>query len=206
MVMRKTAYERIRYPWGSDTVSAVDVETMGSDIDQALVTTQRLSSDFSKFASVTAQRNAAQSIAKNTLTVITFDTIPLNNGPNSPLANSAWWAAGNPTRLTAPVTCAVLACATLGMNFGSALGVNGILQCTIGLNGGTAWQQGSKWAPISTATGQQWTSAMSGWKLNAGDYLELKVFWTGTPAGPFNTDTVQPPQLSLMMMSLPSPA
>jgi hypothetical protein len=42
------------------------------------------------------------------------------------------------------------------------------------------------------------------WKLVAGDFLELKMYWTGTPAGPFNTDTVVPPVLSLMMVALPS--
>jgi hypothetical protein len=30
------------------------------------------------------------------------------------------------------------------------------------------------------------------------------MFWTGTPAGPFNTDTVSPPTLSLMMVALPA--
>lgn len=203
--MRKTAYQRIRYPWASDTVSSNDLDSMANDIDQALIGTQKLASDYSRFASVVAQRNAAQSITKGALTAITFDTVPLNNGPNSPLANAVWWSNANPTRLTAPVSCAVLACATAGINFGAALGANGVLQCTVTLNGGTQ-SQGSKFSPISTVAGQAWASAMTAWKLNAGDYLELKVYWTGTPAGPYNTDTVQPPQLSLMMMSLPTPA
>ena len=204
MVMRKTPNLRLRYPFASDVVSVTDVQSMANDIDQALVATASLASDFSRFASVTAYRAAAQSITKATLTTITLDTVPLNNGANSPLANSPWWAAGQPTRLTAPVACMVIACATGGINAGSALGVNGCVELAIGLNGATAWQQGNKLNPISTVAGQHWTSAMSGWKLNAGDYLELKIFWTGTPAGPFNTDTVIPPTISLMMMSLPS--
>lgn len=203
MTMRQTPYERIRYPWASDAVAVGDAQSMAQDIDQALVTTARLSSDFSKFASVTVKRAAAQSITKATVTAISFDTVTSNNGANSPLSNGAWFAAGTPTRLTAPVPCLVLASGTVGMNFGSALGTSGALQVHARLNGGTN-VQGTKWAPISTATGQQWASALTMWKLAAADYLELMVFWTGTPAGPFNTDTVIPPIFSLMMVGLQS--
>lgn len=202
--MRKTPYARLRYPWASDVVAVGDVQSMANDIDQALVATAKLANDFSRFASVSAQRAAVQSIAKSTLTTITFDTIPLNNGANSPLSNGVWWSNANPTRLTAPVNCVVLASAIGGINLGSALGTSGCIEIAVGLNGSTAWQQGNKFNPISTVAGQQWTSALSLWKLNAGDFLELKMFWTGTPAGPFNTDTVIPPMLSLSMVSLPS--
>jgi hypothetical protein len=202
--MRKTPYERIRYPWGSDVVSAADVDSMASDIDQAMVATAKLGAEFSRFASVVVRRNAAQSITKNTLTAISFDTVTLNNGANSPLSNGAWWAAGAPTRVTAPVACAVLVSGFGGINLGSALGTNGIVETLVGLNGATTWQQGSKFSPISTVSGQVWASGLSMWKLAAGDYLELKMLWNGTPAGPFNTDTVIPPQLSLMMVALPS--
>jgi hypothetical protein len=202
--MRKTPYERLRYPWGSDVVAAPDVQSMASDIDQAMVTTAKMASDFSQFGSVVVRRNAAQSITKATLTAISFDAVTLNNGANSPLSNTNWWSAGAPTRVTAPVACAVLVSGFGGLNLGSALGVNGIIQTIVGLNGATTWQQGSKFSPISTVAGQTWASGLSMWKLAAGDYLELKMFWTGTPAGPFNTDTVVPPQLSLMMVSLQS--
>src|SRR5919198_5186760 len=107
MVMRKTPYLRIRYPFTSDVVSATDVASLASDVDSALVTTAKMANDFSRFASVTVQRAAAQSLTKATLTAITMDTVKLNNGANSPLANGAWWAAGSPTRLTAPVGCVV---------------------------------------------------------------------------------------------------
>jgi hypothetical protein len=203
MTMRKTPYARIRYPWTSDVVSAADVESMAQDIDQALVTTAKMAADFSRFASVVVQRAAAQSIVKGALTAITFDTITLNNGANSALANANWFNIAAPTRLTAPVACVVVASGICGMNLGSALGVNGVVQTTIGLNGGT-WQQANKFNPISTVTGQQWTTALSMWPLAAGDFLELKVLWSGTPAGPFSTDTVIPPMLSLSMIGLQS--
>jgi len=206
MTMRRTPYERIRYPWTSDVVNAADVQAMANDIDSALVGTQKLASEYSRFGSVIAQRNATQSITKGALTAITFDSVTFNNGANSPLANGAWWAAGNPTRLTAPVACVVLASATAGMNLGSALGANGVVQVTVGLNGGGGWVQGSKSNPISTVAGQQWASALTMWNLSAGDYLELKIYWTGTPAGPFNTDNVLPPTLSLTMLALQSVA
>jgi len=148
------------------------------------------------------RRNAAQSITKGTLTAISFDTVTLNNGSDSPLSNANWWVAGSPTRVTAPVACAVLVSGFGGINLGSALGTAGCFEVAVGLNGATTWQQGNKFSPISTAAGQQWTSTLSMWKLNAGDFLELKLFWTGTPAGPFNTDTVIPPQLSLHMVAL----
>lgn len=204
--MRKTSNLRLRYPWTDDVVSAADVESMASDIDQALVSTATLGANFSRFASVAVQRSAVQSLAKGTLTAITFDTVGLNNGANSPLSNGAWYNAAAPTRLTAPVPCVALVSGFGGINIGSALGVNGVLQITIALNGATggAGVQGTKWAPVSTVTGQQWASAISMWKLVAGDFLELKMYWTGTPAGPFNTDNVIPPTLSLMMVALPS--
>jgi hypothetical protein len=206
MTMRKTPYERIRYPWTDDVVAATDVQAMAQDIDQALVATETLGANFSRFASVAVTRAAVQSIPKAALTAISFDTAVLNNGANSPLANGAWFSAGSPTRLTAPVPCVVLASGAGGINIGTALGVNGAIQVTIALNGasGGSGVQGEKWAPGSTTTGQQWTSALSMWKLVAGDFLELKMFWTGTPAGPFNTDTVSPPTLSLMMVALPA--
>jgi hypothetical protein len=206
MTMRKTPYARIRYPWTADVVSAADVQTTASDIDAALVQTATMASTFSTLSSVSVKRAAVQSITKGTLTAVTFDTVVSDNGKNSPLANGAWFAAGSPTRLTAPSPCIVLATAVVGMNFTAVLGTSGVLQCTIALNGATGQPnvQGNKWAPISSATGQQWTSALAMWKLAAGDFLELKVFWTGTPAGPLNTDNVIPPQLSLMMVGLPS--
>lgn len=206
MTMRKTPYARIRYPWTSDVVNAADVQAMAADIDAALVQTATLAANFSQFSSVAVKRNAAQSIAKATFTAISFDSVQLDNGTDSPLANGAWFAAGSPTRLTAPTACIVVAPGFAGINFGTALGTSGILQVAVTLNGavGSPGVQGNKWAPISSATGQQWTSAMTMWKLVAGDYLELKVYWTGTPAGPFSTDTVIPPQLCLMMIGLPT--
>lgn len=206
MTMRKTPYLRLRYPWTTDVVDRGDIQIMAQDIDQALAQTQTMAANFSKFASVTVTRNATQSVAKNTLTTVTFDTVVLNNGANSPLANGVWWAAGAPTRLTAPVACVVLASALNGFNFGSSLGVSGVQQTTVALNGATGGTgvQGSKFSPISAASGQSWASALTMWKLNAGDFLELKVFWNGTPAGPFSTDNVIPPTLSLMMVALPT--
>jgi hypothetical protein len=200
--LQRTPYEKLRYPSAADTVRVADVQSLANDIDSGLVGTAKLASEYSRFASVTLTRNAAQSITKATLTAISFDTMKINNGANSPLANAPWWAAGSPTRLTAPVPCVAMVAATSGFLFGSALGANGIIQTTVGLNGGTAWVQGSKFNPIAAATGQFYTSGLSMWKLNAGDFLELKVFWSGTPAGPFNTDVGAPPALSLMMVAL----
>lgn len=206
MTMRRTPYLRLRYPWAADVVSAADVQSMAADVDAALVQTAGLAAEFSRFSSVVVQRAAAQSLTKGALTAITFDTVALNNGANSPLANGSWFNPAAPTRLTAPSACVVLASGLGGINIGTALGVNGALQTTVTLNGasGAPGVQGSKWGPISTATGQEWASAITMWKLAVGDFLELKMFWTGTPAGPFNTDTAVPPTLSLMMVALPT--
>lgn len=206
MTMRKTPNLRLRYPWTSDVVAAADVQSMAQDIDQALVSTATLAANFSRLSSVTVTRNAVQSIAKGALPAITFDTVVSNNGANSPLANGSWYNVAAPTRLTAPSACIVLACGSGGISIGSALGVNGVIEVVVALNGATGAPnvQGTKWAPISTAAGQQWASAITMWKLAAGDFLELKMFWTGTPAGPFNTDNVIPPTLSLMMVGLPT--
>lgn len=208
MTMRKTPFARLRYPWTSDVVNAVDVQSMASDIDQALVQTANLAATFSRFSSVIVQRKStAQSITKSTLTAISMDTTVMDNGIDSPVANGPWFNASNPTRLTAPSACVVLATATMGMNFSSALGTSGVLQVTIALNGATSQPgvQGTKYSPLSTTTGQQWASALSMWKLNAGDFLELKTFWTGSPAGPFSTDIAgYPATLALTMVGLPT--
>lgn len=206
--MRKTPFMRLRYPWASDVVSVGDVESLASDVDQALVQTASLANNFSRFSSVVVKRTALQSITKGTLTAISFDTSApaLDNGTDSPLANGPWFNAAAPTRLTAPSPCVVLACGSVAYTYGTALGVNGILQLTIALNGATAAPgvQGSKWGPISTFLGQQQLTGISMWKLNAGDFLELKTFWTGTPVGPINTDANGLTALSLMMVALPT--
>lgn len=205
MVMRKTPNMRLRYPWTDDVVNAGDLQSMANDIDAALVQTATLAADSSRFATVSVQRLAAQSIAKGALTAITFDTVVHNNGANSPLANGAWFNIAAPTRLTAPTSCVALATGTGGFNLGAALGTAGCIQVTVALNGAAVLPnlQGGKHSPLAVDTGQRWTSGIGMWRMSAGDFLELKMFWTGTPAGPFNTDTVRPPTLSLMMVALP---
>lgn len=207
MTMRKTPYQRIRYPWASDTVSAADVQAMASDVDRALVQTANMASNFSRMASVVVQRTTTQSLTKGTLTAITFDTpAKLDNGTNSPQANGAWFSSATPTRLTAPTACVVLASAMGGVNFTSSGGTSTCVQVTVAINGGTAAPnvQGSKWWPLSTQSGNQYGAVLSMWKMNAGDYLELKMYWTGSQTGPFNTDTTFPPTLALMMVALPA--
>jgi hypothetical protein len=210
MTMRKTPYLRLRYPWASDVVNAADVQSMAADIDQALVNTANMAASVFHQSSVIVQRVAAQSITKATLTTITFDTLVLDNGTDSPLANGAWWSAGSPTRLTAPSPCVVLATGIGALTSGSAMGTSAAVQTTITKNGASSGNdmQGSKYGPLSTDSGYQATSALSMWKLNAGDYLELKVYWTGGIAGPINTQTpssgLSVPTLALMMVALPT--
>jgi len=206
MGMRLTPFQRIRYPWASDVVNPADVQSMGSDIDQAFVQTANLAADFSRFSSVIARRAAVQSVTKATLTTITFDTIFTDNGPNSPLSNGAWWNASAPTRLTAPVACVVLANGVGSINATSPFSTPATLQVTVALNGASAAPgvQSSKYQPLPAQQGQVWNQVLSMWRLSAGDFLELKELWTGSPAGPFNTNTVIPPSISLMMVALPS--
>jgi hypothetical protein len=202
MTMRKTPFERIRYPWTDDVVNPVDIQSMASDIDSTLVQTARMGSEFSQAGSVVAKRAAAQSITKATLTAVTFDSAPLNNGANSPLSNGVWWKAAAPTRLTAPVGCIVLASGAAGINYGAAVGTSAVLQVSVRMTGVN--QQGNKYSPTAAVAGQQWTSGLGLWKMAAGDYLELMIFWIATGAGPYNTDTVIPPQLSVTMVGLTS--
>ena len=206
MTMRQTPFFRLRYPWTSDVVNAADLQAMGSDIDQALVQTATLANNFSRFASVIVKRSAAQSVAKSSLVTISFDTVTSDNGAESAFANGAWYNAATPTRVTAPSACVVLASTVAGLNMTGTWGSPACWQIGVALNGSAtaAGIQGTKYSPPSTMSGQTPASALSMWKLAAGDYLELKVFWTGTPAGPFNTDTTFAPQLSLMVVSLPS--
>jgi len=206
--MRKTPFLRIRYPWASDVVNAADVQSMAQDVDQALVQTFNLATNYSRMSSVIVQRAAAQSITKATLTAISFDNLVIDNGTDAPYANGAWWNSSNPTRLTAPAPCVVLASAMLSLQVTAALGTSGAIQCTVTKNGASSGTdlQGSKWNPISTDVNYQGVSALTMWKLNTGDYLELKAYWTGSPAGPFSTDTFDKTVLSLAVVALPSVA
>lgn len=208
MTMRKTPFMRLRYPWASDVVSVADVQSLGADIDQALVQTANLGLTFPKMPSVIVRKNAAQSITASTVTTVTMDTIIVDNGPNSPVLNSAAWynSAASTSRLTAPFPCVVLAQGGVGINFTAAVGSVNAVQCMICINGGTGAPnvQGSKFSAISTISGVVYANAVGMWKLNTGDYLELKTFWRGTPAGPLNTDTNTPPQLALSVVALPT--
>ena len=210
MTMRKTPFMRLRYPWATDVVNVADVQSMASDIDQALINTAGQAADFTRMSSVVVQRVAAQSLTKATLTTITFDTLVLDNGTDSPKANGAWWSSTtNPSRLTAPSPCVVLASAMGAVTSGSAYGASAAVQTTVTKNGASSGNdlQGSKYGPLSTDSGFAGTSALTMWKLNAGDYLELKLFWTGAIAGPINTNTgTTVPTLALMMVALPSVA
>lgn len=208
MTMRKTPFLRLRYPWASDVVNVADMQAMANDVDSALVQTAAMASGFSQMSSVIVQRAAAQSITKATLTTIVFDTLGLDNGTDSPNANGAWWSSSvNPSRLTAPSACVVLAVGNAALTSGSAMGASAAVQTTVTKNGASSGNdmQGSKYGPLSTDSGYQSSPAITMWKLNAGDYLELKVFWTGAIAGPINTNTGSlVPTLSLMMVALPT--
>jgi len=208
MTMRQTPFQRIRYPWTTDTVNVADVQSMGADIDQALVQTATMAANFSRFSSVIAKRSgSAQSVAKGTLTTVSFDSVQYDNGASSATANGLWWNAGNPTRLTAPAPCIVMAVGNAMINFTSSPGTPAVVQGTISINGqnGSPGVQGGKYTPVVNVGGQNWVpSILSMWKMAAGDYLEWKVYWTGTPTGPFNLDTGFPASLSVAVVALPS--
>lgn len=206
--MRKTPYMRLRYPFGSDVVNPVDVQTTAADMDQAMVGVANLQFEFPRLASVYAARNnSVLSVAKATVVTIPFDTLIRDTGTGSPASNGAWYSNANPSRMTAPVPCVVLAVGSLELILGSALGANGAIEAIIALNGATTYPgiQETKWNPSSADTGNQTVQLMSMWKLNAGDFLELKVRWTGTPAGPLNVNNLGNTFMQIIMVALPTP-
>lgn len=190
MSARLTPYRQFRYPFTSDTIDAVSIQTLAEDIDQALVDDDKLRTDAFRLSSAQVAQSGTPSITKATITAITWNgTTGPNNGANGAFGTSAWWSSTtNPSRLTAPASCLVYATAAATFDPGASLGANGFFELMITKNGATLQpniQTAKYQCPIpSPGLGQVPAVIESLWSLVAGDYLEAKVLWSGTPAGP----------------------
>ena len=114
----------------------------------------------------------AQSIPNNTPTVVTFDAAITNTGPT--------WSAGNPNRLTAPVSGGYDIGSTIRfLHNGSAAVEQGVRQVALRLNGTTIVAESAVPPVRDRTTTVQATTSIN---LTAGDYMEVLVEQTeGAP-------------------------
>lgn len=192
--MRQTPYRGIRYPISGEVVDPAAIQTLAQDVDQALVDDDQLRAEAFRRSSVNVYTTSTTSLAKGVASAISWaNTNGSQNGANGIPGYANWWSAGSPTRLTAPGACLVYAVGTVQLNAGSSLGSGGYFELFFGKNGSGATPniQLNKTQPLNN-TGI-WTiscTVQSLWVMAAGDYLELKAQWSGTPAGPFSTSTL----------------
>lgn len=182
-----TPYKNIRVPVTGNVVDAADWQTTATDINTVLTASKTLHDVAVRRSSVSAF-NSGQSIVKNTQTVISYAVgvgggIGWDTGLLGPGA-AAYWSNANPTRLTAPATGLYLATLYLGVPFGT-LSTTNILQPTIGKNGSFAAPNlvTDKQAGTAVRAPDKVTTCVL-YAMTAGDYLEGRVYWNGTPAGP----------------------
>lgn len=207
MVSRVTPFRRLRYPFNTNVVDPVDIQKLATDIDGALNTDDKLRTDaFRRSGATVARTGSNASFTKNTLTTVTWDSGNPNNGANGGFGTAAWWSSTtNPSRLTAPTACLVYAAAYVQLDAtAGAMGTNGYFELMIAKNGATAQPQiqAHKYpaAPGSSTSAIE-ASVESLWSLAAGDYLEAKGIWNGTPAGPLLS--VPFPSMDVWMIAVP---
>lgn len=192
--MRQTPYRGIRYPFTGDVVDPVAIQTEAQDIDQALVNDDQLRAEAFRRNSVNVFTSAQTSLAKGVASAISWANVSGGqNGANGIPGYANWWAAGSPTRFTAPGACLVYATASLQLNATAAMGAGGYFEVFFAKNGAGATPniQLNKAQPLNN-TGIWTVSCVveSMWVMAAGDYLEVKAQWSGTPAGPLLTSTL----------------
>lgn len=206
MTARLTPYRGLRYPFTSDVVSTADVANLAADIDMAIAADDLLRGNAFRLSGARVLLSSGPSITKNTLTVITWNNSTFNNGANGGFGTSNWWSSStNPSRLTAPTACLVYATAKANLLMTTNLGTNGYFEIDITKNGSTVAPniQQQKFQPNQTGsgTGEIETSIETVWSLAAGDYLETRVIWNGTPAGPFSLEAG--PVMTVQMVAVP---
>lgn len=179
-----TPYRQIPYPLIGETISDAAILSMASRMD-AVLTTARQNSLFARSRSSLAAAWSAVSVAKGTAT---YPSISLANGWDTGASGpgaTAFWASGNPSRITAPTTGFYLIAGEMSVSFSDAISatpqyVRGLIR----KQGTTVvgWDQqravGSSYPDIVVKNLVQ---------LNAGQYVEVGVQWSGSEAGPLNT-------------------
>lgn len=188
--MRQTPYRGIRYPYASDVVDPVALQTEAQDIDQALVNDDQLRTEAFRRSSASVYLSGTPSLTKATITTISWTGLApgSQNGANGIPGYANWWSSGSPTRFTAPGACLAYATANVALAATSALGATGFFEVFFGKNGSTSRPniQSNKTQPLNNTSAWQVSCVTESlWSLVAGDYLEVKVRWSGSPAGPF---------------------
>lgn len=204
MTIRVTPYRRLRYPCVDSVVDVNDLAKMVNDIDAALLSDDKARTDALRMPGASVYTFSTTSLTKNINTTLSFDTVNYNNGASGGFGTANWWAASpSPTRMTAPYACLVLAYGYAPLNITSSLGTNGFYTLGIYKNGSVVAPNfvTNKIQGPAAGTGLARNSVFGMMALNAGDYLELRALWNGTPAGPMSTDI--PSSFGVQMLGVP---
>lgn len=189
-----TPFRAYRVPSSPNVVDAAEVAAMAADINADMITINglRLAATRRSGANLSVA-GSTQNIVKNTQTVVTYAAPAagpsFDNGATGGIGASAYWASGTPTRLTVPAGAGGLYLARfwISLNGWAGAGTN-TQRVSMGRNGSFAvpdlWQA-NMFANNATFNLPQGVSVESLVLLNAGDYMESRVYWNGTPAGPF---------------------
>lgn len=178
----RTPYRGIRYPLWGETVNAVDIQNMATDMNTALTTTLTKAQQSRSRSGVHTFASSGQTVAKATDTYANLAVPDWDTGLKGPGA-AAYWASGTPSRLTAPVTGLYLFVCGAAPFIGVTTAPQGV-KALVRLNGTTLVVSDS--ATNTTGVGVPQATAVGIQKLNAGDYLEFGVRWSAPPAGPVN--------------------
>lgn len=178
MMPGQTPYRSIRYPLATEVADPAAMQLLAADIDAALQYVQQVLT-WSQTRSY-AIGSAAPNLAKTTTANFNL-TVNTDRGTQGP-GGAPYWAAGLPTRLTAPATGLYMAWGTFTNGTLPSAGTS-VVRAQIQKNGAnpvTSSQGGRNGPPIA--------SLIQMWQLNAGEYLQFGGWWNGTPAGPLVMD------------------
>lgn len=193
-----TPYRQIRFPLAGETVDAAAIQNLATDIDTVLTAT-RTASQYARTRSSASLFNGAVSVAKNTLTTVSWVAANLDwDGGTSGPGAAAYWSAGSPTRLTAPITGLYLVSGYALLNTGGSHSVTNWIRTTVTKNGGADFQRSQRNDRVSTVNGPP-NAYTYCWNLAAGDFVTLGVHWNGAPAGPLNVAV----RFSIALIALP---
>lgn len=189
-----TPFRNYRVPSSPNVTDVAEVAAMAGDIDTDMLALNTMRRAATRRSGATVSvAGSTQNIVKNTNTVVTYASPAagpvFDNGAGGGVGAAAYWSSGQPTRLTVPAGAGGLYMARfwISLNGWSGAGTN-TQRVFMGRNGSFAapdlWQA-NEFANNATYNLPQGVAVQSLVLLSAGDYMESRVYWNGTPAGPF---------------------
>ena len=178
-----TPYRKIPFPLIGEVISDATIKSMASTMDSVLATSQSLSTlsrHKSSFYGV-----LGGSVVKNTDTYTISQVINWDTGASGP-GGTPFWAVGNPTRITAPVSGLYLYSCSPSTSFNDPPSATQYTRALMRVNGTTVrgWDQCAGRISGVSAYGTPQLKGMI--PLTAGQYIEFGLRWNSAEAGPLS--------------------